>query len=175
MPITVTMIEEKEFKTSVRGYDKKDVDEFLDDICDEMISQQDTIAALREKVKQLESAASFAPPVPAAPAMPLAPTVAPKANVLPVDIETAQKLLADTQRACDEAISSARKRADTIVLDAEKKAEEIAPDPELLDLQAQRDAVREEIDGLKKEMDAFRARMKSLLSNQSDLLETETF
>ena len=86
-----------------------------------------------------------------------------------------RRLLADTQRACDEAISDARKRADTIVLDAEKKAEEIAPDPELLDLQAQRDAVREEIDGLKKEMDAFRARMKSLLSNQSDLLETETF
>ncbi len=176
MAITVTMIEEKEFKTSVRGYDKKEVDEFLDDICDEMIVQQDTIAALREKVKQLESAASFAPPpMPVAPAMPLTPTVAPKANVLPVDIETAQKLLADTQKACDEAIASARKRADAIVQDAEKKAEEIIPDPELTDLEAQRDAVREEIEGLKKEMDDFRTRMQSLLSSQSELLETETF
>lgn len=174
MPITVTMIEEKEFKTSVRGYDKKDVDEFLDEICDEMISQQDTIAALREKVKQLESAASFAPPAPA-PALPLAPTVAPRANVLPVDIESAQKLLAETQRACDETMADAKKRADSIIEDAHKLAEEIAPDPGLTDLEAKRDAVREEIETLKKEMDAFRARMKSLLTNQSDLLETETF
>ena len=34
MAITVTMIEEKEFKTKVRGYDPLEVDEFLDAICD---------------------------------------------------------------------------------------------------------------------------------------------
>ena len=32
MAITVTMIEEKEFKTKVRGYDQLEVDEFLDAI-----------------------------------------------------------------------------------------------------------------------------------------------
>ena len=30
MPITVAMIEEKEFKTKMRGYDPVEVDEFLD-------------------------------------------------------------------------------------------------------------------------------------------------
>ncbi|NLZ90225.1 MAG: DivIVA domain-containing protein, partial [Clostridiales bacterium] len=43
MAITVTMIEEKEFKTKVRGYDPIEVDEFLDDICDEMIDMQNVI------------------------------------------------------------------------------------------------------------------------------------
>ena len=37
MPITVAMIEEKEFKIKMRGYDPSEVDEFLDEICDEMI------------------------------------------------------------------------------------------------------------------------------------------
>ena len=66
MAITVTMIEEKEFKTKVRGYDPVEVDEFLDAICDEMIDMQNTIQTLREQLKQkTEQSASFAPlPVP---------------------------------------------------------------------------------------------------------------
>ena len=52
MAITVTMIEEKEFKTKVRGYDPVEVDEFLDEICDEMIEMQGTIQTLRDQLKQ---------------------------------------------------------------------------------------------------------------------------
>ena len=48
MPITVAMIEEKEFKTKVRGYDPVEVDEFLDEICDEMINMQDRIQELEK-------------------------------------------------------------------------------------------------------------------------------
>ena len=51
MAITVTMIEEKEFKTKVRGYDPVEVDEFLDEICDEMIEMQGTIQTLRDQLK----------------------------------------------------------------------------------------------------------------------------
>ena len=36
MAITVAMIEEKEFKIKMRGYDPSEVDEFLDEICDEI-------------------------------------------------------------------------------------------------------------------------------------------
>ena len=53
MAITVTMIEEKEFKTKVRGYDPVEVDEFLDEICDEMIEMQGTIQTLRDQLKRL--------------------------------------------------------------------------------------------------------------------------
>ena len=52
MPITVAMIEEKEFKTKVRGYDPVEVDEFLDDICDEMIVMQEEISNLQARLAQ---------------------------------------------------------------------------------------------------------------------------
>ena len=45
MPITVAMIEEKDFKIKMRGYDPVEVDEFLDEICDEMVAMQDEISS----------------------------------------------------------------------------------------------------------------------------------
>ena len=39
MAITVQMIENKEFTTAPMGYKRKEVDMFLDEICDEMIEQ----------------------------------------------------------------------------------------------------------------------------------------
>lgn len=167
MPITVTMIEEKEFKTKVRGYDPVEVDEFLDDICDEMISMQETIQSLREKLKQQESAPAFTPPLPMTAPAPLAPTPAPQQSSLPQDVETAQMLLAKTQRACDETLAEAKKRADEII----REAEDMVPDPELTDLEAQRDRLREEIEGLKGDLDSFRSKFRSLLQNQNDLLD----
>ena len=79
MAITVTMIEEKEFKTKVRGYDPVEVDEFLDEICDEMIEMQGTIQTLRDQLKQKAAeytASSFAP----LPVAPLAPAPAPRSS-----------------------------------------------------------------------------------------------
>ena len=72
MPITVAMIEEKEFKTKMRGYDPVEVDEFLDDICDEMVAMQEEIATLTQRLNQAShnpygSAAVPSPAVSAAP------------------------------------------------------------------------------------------------------------
>ena len=181
MAITITMIEEKEFKTKVRGYDPVEVDEFLDAICDEMVDMQNTIQSLRDQIKQRTAdqpqASSFAPlpvtpvsqPTPLAP-MPQVAGLKEEDDTVPVDIETAQKLLADTQRACDQALADAKKRADAII----KEAEDMMPDPELTDLEAQRDKVREDIDKLKKEAQAFRERFQSMLADQKDILDTES-
>lgn len=178
MAITVTMIEEKEFRTKVRGYDPVEVDEFLDAICDEMVDMQNTIQTLREQLKQKsEQSASFAPlPVP-----PVAPAPIPAISSMtgmkddedsiPADIETAQKLLADTQKACDKALADAQKRAETIL----KEAEDLVPDPELIDLEAERDKVREEIEKLKADAMSFRKRFQSMLRDQNDILETDLF
>ncbi|MDO5022075.1 MAG: DivIVA domain-containing protein [Eubacteriales bacterium] len=170
MPITVNMIEEKEFKIKVRGYDPVEVDEFLDEICDEMIVMQETIASLRDKVAKQDSA-SFAPPPPmqpAAPAIPLSPTP-PPAERFPADLETAKKLLEDTQKSCDEALANAKKRANEIIQEAKDRV----PDPELTDLETQRDSVRQEIETLKEELESFRNRFKSMLNDQKDLLDAE--
>ena len=137
MPITVAMIEEKEFKTKVRGYDPVEVDEFLDDICDEMIEMQGTIQTLREQLKQktaeLAAASSFAP-LPVAPIAPPAASLGSLApmplqeeeEALPADIVTAQQLLEKTQKACDEVLADAQKRAEDII----KEAEDMVPDGE---------------------------------------------
>jgi cell division initiation protein len=183
MPITVTMIEEKEFKTKVRGYDPVEVDEFLDAICDEMIDLNNTIQTLREQLKQrIDQPSSSYAPLPVAPmAMPVSlPPISTMSGLrdeepsVPVDIETAQKLLAKTQQSCDEALDDAMKRAEAILDDAQKQARELVPDPELTDLEAERRAVRSEIEKLKKEAATFRQRFQSMLKDQSEIIETET-
>lgn len=183
MAITVTMIEEKEFKTKVRGYDPVEVDEFLDEICDEMIEMQGTIQTLRDQLKQKAAeytASSFAPlpvsPLAApAPLSPLAPLPLHKGEEdeerLPADLTAAKKLLEKTQRACDEVLSDARKRADSIL----KEAEALVPDAELEDLEAQREQVRQEIEKLKSEAEMFRRRFQSMLKDQNEILETDLF
>ena len=64
MPITVAMIEEKEFKTKVRGYDPVEVYEFLDDICDEMIVMQEEISNLQARLAQASRTQMYAQPAP---------------------------------------------------------------------------------------------------------------
>lgn len=179
MAITVTMIEEKEFKTKVRGYDPVEVDEFLDAICDEMVDMQNTIQSLREQLKQRSESpsGSFAPlpvpPVAPPPISPFAPmrdqAEAREEDSLPVDLVTAQRLLEETQQSCDKVISEARERAQKII----DEAEEQVPDPELVDLEAEREKVREEIEKLKKEAADFRDRFKSMLKDHNDILDTE--
>lgn len=181
MAITVTMIEEKEFKTKVRGYDPAEVDEFLDAICDEMVEQQNTIQTLRDQLK-LKSQEQPSSPYAPLPVAPIAPPPAPLSpisgaagqkdedDVLPVDIETAQKLLADTQRACDQALADAKKRAQDII----QEAEDQVPDPELTDLEAEREKVRDEIAKLKEEARAFRARFQTMLRDQSEIFDAES-
>ena len=46
MAITVTDIEQKEFTYKGAGYDPYDVDQYLDQICDEMVAMQDRIDRL---------------------------------------------------------------------------------------------------------------------------------
>ena len=79
MPITVAMIEEKEFKTKMRGYDPVEVDEFLDDICDEMVALQEEIATLNQRLNQAAHNSAYMPSaVPAPVPMPApAPVPAP--------------------------------------------------------------------------------------------------
>ena len=72
--ITVAMIEEKEFKTKMRGYDPVEVDEFLDDICDEMVSMQEEIATLKQRLSQEAHNGAYTPgavPAPAAVPVPV--------------------------------------------------------------------------------------------------------
>lgn len=169
MAITVTMIEEKEFKINIRGYDRQEVDEFLDAICDEMESQNQTIQQLRDQLKQQQAAPAPYMPVVSAPA-PLAPiSAAPSEPSLPSDLKTAKMLLEKTQAACDEVLDKARERADEII----KSAEESVPDPELEDLEARKAALQKEIEELQKDAQKFKNRFQTMLKDQIDILDSE--
>ena len=170
MAITITMIEEKEFKRAVRGYDPLEVDEFLDAICDEMESQNQTIQQLRDQLKQQQAPAPYMPVMPP-PAAPMAPLQAPKASEpeFPSDLKTAKLLLEKTQKTCDEVLSSAHKRAEEVL----KQAESSLPDPELQDLDSKKEQLKQEIADLETDAQKFRARFQSMLKDQIDILDSE--
>lgn len=172
MAITVTMIEEKNFNIKMRGYDPMEVDEFLDDIVDEMVSMNQTIAQLREQLKQQSAPAPFIPPV-AAP-LPISPIVPPAQTVKsepeqPSDLKSAKLLLEKTQKACDEVLAKARERADEIV----QEAKDSVPDPELEGLEAKKEALKKEIADLETDAQKFKQRFQTMLKDQIDILDSE--
>lgn len=174
MAITVTMIEEKEFKTRVRGYDPLEVDEFLDAIVDEMVSMGQTIQQLRDQLKQQQqqSPAPYMPaaPAPIAPIAPISPISAPSPEPsLPSDLKSAKLLLEKTQSACDEVIAKAKERAEEII----KSAEESLPDPELDSLEARKEELKKEIEALEIDAQKFKQRFQTMLKDQIDILDSE--
>ena len=56
MALTIDDILDKEFALKGGGYDRDDVDQFLDEICDEMTNLQNSIADLESKLSNAEAA-----------------------------------------------------------------------------------------------------------------------
>ena len=171
MPITVAMIEEKEFKTKMRGYDPVEVDEFLDEICDEMVAMQEEISTLQSRLNQAPRAE--APFVPAPAAMPVpapvpAPRKAEKAETEEAS-EAAQRLLAKAQKVYDETVAEAKAEADKILSGAHTRA-----DSGLSDLEEERKAMEEEIEMLKAAAKDYRERFERLVEDQQHVLRAET-
>ncbi len=156
MPITVPMIEEKEFKTKVRGYDPVEVDEFLDEICDEMIVMQEEIARLQAQLAQTKRALVYVQPAPQRPAPAPAPVVQ--------DVsESAQKLMANAQRLYDETIAQAKEEAAAIVAKAKDSVS-----TELLD---KKDALQKQVDDMQVNAKAYRQKVYSLMDELRSLLD----
>ncbi len=168
MPITVAMIEEKEFKTKVRGYDPVEVDEFLDEICDELIAMQDEVASLQEQLAQARAQA--ARPAKAEPAPVAPPTMRPQVpSIAKEQEETLRKLLVNAQRVSDETVAEAHARAEAIVADAQRKAEEA-----VADIASERESLAQEVDTLRKAAKDYRERFLRLVADQQHILKAET-
>ena len=92
MAITIAMIEEKEFKIKMRGYDPSEVDEFLDEICDEMVALQEEIATLNQRLSQSAQASAYAPAAVPAPVVPApAPVPVPAPAPIPAPAPVVRK------------------------------------------------------------------------------------
>lgn len=151
--ITVELISTKEFSTVNKGYDPKEVDEFLDDICDEMERMEAEIKDLRQKTTNVR-------PAPAVPA--------PSAGTEPTEDITSQfkEILTTAQQVKDETIRKAKEDAEAIRAKAEAEATE-----RLDGLSEERDALTRQISELKATAASYRQQFEQLLQAQQEALE----
>lgn len=103
MKLTPFDIHQKEFRHSLRGYDEKEVDDFLDAVADELerlfkenIDQSEKLDAMREQVRQYEA-----------------------------QKDTLHNTLVAAQRSAEDIVAKAQNEATGIVRDADAKAKEI--------------------------------------------------
>ena len=143
--ITVDLISSKEFTFENRGYNRKEVDEFLDEICDEMERMENEIATLRQ-----QNAVVRAP--------------APSTNAN--EVNSFREILEMAQKVKDETIRKAQEDADAIRAKAQIDAEE-----RMDGIGEEREQLNRELEALKKVVADYRASFEALLQAQQDALD----
>ena len=147
--ITVDIIGSKEFSIEAKGYNRKEVDEFLDDICDEM-------DRMEEEIRSLKQRNAVERPAPAA-------AVKPAGGA---DAGEFREILEMAKKVKDETILKAREDAEKILADAEKDAKN-----RMDNLDDERTSLKNEINELKKEAAAYRKKFEDLLASQQEQLK----
>ena len=152
--VTVDIISTKEFSQVSKGYNPKEVDEFLDDICDEMERMEAEIKDLRQKTTNVRPAQATA-----------------AAAAVPGDDITNQfrEILTTAQQVKDETLRKAREDAEAIRAKAEAEATE-----RLDGLSEERDALTKQIADLKTTASNYRKQFEELLQAQQEALEKAT-
>ena len=151
--ITADVIAEKEFTIESRGYNRDEVDTFLDLICEEMDRLNNEIQDLRQKTTIVR------PPVPAAET----------AAVTREDEGRFREILEMAATVKEETIRKAREDAEAIRMKAETEANE-----RLDGLAAERDDLEKEVAALKETAANYRRQFEELLHAQQDALEKAT-
>ena len=151
--VTVDLISTKEFPRVNKGYDPKEVDEFLDDICDEMERMEAEIKDLRQQTASVRPAPA---PAPAA------------ANQEPDEEITSQfrEILTTAQQVKEETIRKAKEDAEAIRAKAEAEATE-----RLDGLNEEKDALTQQVSQLKETATNYRKQFEELLQAQQEALE----
>ncbi len=149
--ITVELIAHKEFSISPKGYNQAEVDNFLDDICEEMERMEKEIADLRQKTTTVH------PVVPAVPA----------ASGISEDQEKSfREVLEMAMQVKDDTIRKAREDAEAIRAKAETEATE-----RLDGLNEEREVLVKEVADLKAAAADYRTKFEALLQEQKEALE----
>ena len=153
--VTVDLISTKEFSHVSKGYNPKEVDEFLDDICDEMERMEAEIKDLRQKTTAVR------------PAQPAAAA----ASAEPGEDITNQfkEILTTAQQVKDETIRKAKEDAAAIRAKAEAEATE-----RLDGLKDEKEALTRQISELKATAANYRKQFEELLQAQQEALEKAT-
>jgi DivIVA domain-containing protein len=151
--ITADVIAEKEFAIESRGYNKDEVDTFLDLICEEMDRLNNEIQDLRQKTTIVRSA----------------PSPAETAGASREDENRFREILEMAATVKEETIRKAREDAEAIRLKAETEAKE-----RLDGLAEERGELEREVAALKETAAEYRRRFEELLHAQQEALEKAT-
>lgn len=147
--ITVELIAHKEFSISNKGYNQTEVDNFLDDICEEMERMEKEIMDLRQKT----TAVHPVPPVPAS-------------GVTTEQEESFRELLTMAMQVKDDTIRKAKEDAEAIRAKAETEATE-----RLDGLNEEHDRLEKGIEEMKTAAADYRAKFEALLQAQQEALD----
>lgn len=164
MQVTIEMIETKEFKVISRGYDPKEVDEFLDDIMDEMARQQDEIQSLQQQLAAAK-AAQLANNAPTQVIRPVQSSYAAPAKAEVPD-KAFREILEMAQKVKDETIAKAEAEAAQILTKAQAAADE-----KLKSLSDEKENLTKQVTDLRAAAADYRARFEQLLAAQQEALK----
>jgi cell division initiation protein len=168
MGITVSDIERKEFAYKGAGYDPYDVDQYLDQICDEMVAMQDRIAQLEKEledanraVEMAKHAAKTPQPVPYA-APPVQPSPVAKTS------ETLESILLNAQKLADDAVETANRKAEETIGKAKLEAAEITDGA-----RADKERIEAEYASMRESAQAFKEKFQKILEEHKSLLDKQ--
>ena len=151
--ITVEMISQKEFTLEPKGYNRDEVDNFLDAICEEFDQMEKEIHELRQKNASVRPAAAVSGQAPAS-------------GVSDEDENSFREILEMARKVKDETIQKAREDAAAIRAKAEAEATE-----RLDGLNEKRDELTREVADLKETAARYRKDFEALLQAQQEALE----
>ncbi len=160
--ITVDTILDKKFGNVAKGYNPKEVDNFLDEICDELDRRDAEMNALR---KQLSDAQASSAAAASAPAFSAAKTSAAQPLSESSADESFREILEMAKRVKDQTIADAQTKASQILANAEAEAQK-----QMGDLLAQKDALTKQVDELKASAKAYYEQAQNALNALSKLL-----
>ena len=164
MALTIDDIYDKEFALKGGGYDRNDVDQFLDEICDEMANMLEHIEKLEKDLQQAQME------VEAAKAAQKAAPVVVKSEPVAQTSATLEGILLSAQRLADEAVENAKNKAQGIVKEAEEKAEKIVDEA-----RTEKETLSGQLDGMRKSVAEYKKNFQALIEKYKTLLENEDF
>ena len=146
--ITVDEISRKEFSFANKGYNQKEVDDFLDDICDEIERLEGEIMDLKQKTTTVR------------------PVGQDSTGISTENEQSFREVLAMAVQVKEETLRKAREDAEAIRVKAETEATE-----RLDGLSEERKALEEEVAALRKTAADYRTQFEALLQAQQEALE----
>lgn len=151
--ITIEIIESKEFGTENGGYNRKEVDRFLDQICDEMANLQDEIDSLNRQLAVADARSKMTPP-----AQEPARSAVPDSEFREI-LEMAQRVKAET-------IAAAEQKASEIVATAQTEAQ-----AKLGALESEKQNLTAQVEDLKLAGMELREKIAAVLKAQQEALD----